>query len=137
MLFHHIAAQATKKRVIITHFTMKIICTYLYINSNKKILFVKKYLACCEYSPTSPFFLLFSEHKHCDNAATNSNSENAKRRMVASLRGRRRMGTKKDELSTERIWAAGFHHVTARSLLASVLKLNFTIFYFGSQANRG
>jgi len=33
-----------KKRVIFTHFTMKIIRTYLYINCNKKILFVKKYL---------------------------------------------------------------------------------------------
>jgi len=31
-----------KKRVIVTHFTMKIIRTYQYITSNKKILFVKK-----------------------------------------------------------------------------------------------
>jgi len=28
-----------------------------------------------------------SEHKHCDNVATNSNSENARSRMVAGLRG--------------------------------------------------
>ena len=41
----------------------------------------------CGYSPTSPLFLLLSEHKHCDNAATNSNIENARSRMVASLRG--------------------------------------------------
>jgi len=34
-----------KKRVIVTHFTMKIIRTYLYITCNKKILFVKKYLS--------------------------------------------------------------------------------------------
>jgi len=34
-----------KKCVIDTHFTMKIIRTYLYINCNKKILFVKKYLS--------------------------------------------------------------------------------------------
>ena len=32
-----------KKRDIVTHFAMKIICTYLYITCNKKILFVKKY----------------------------------------------------------------------------------------------
>ena len=41
MLFHR-AAQAMKKRVIVTHFTTKIISTYLYITCNKKILFVKK-----------------------------------------------------------------------------------------------
>jgi hypothetical protein len=32
-------------------------------------------------------------------------------------------GTKEDESSTGRIWAAGFHHVMARSRLARVLKL--------------
>jgi len=31
-----------KKLVKFTHFTMKIICMYLYIACNKKILFVKK-----------------------------------------------------------------------------------------------
>ena len=70
---------------------------------------------CCGYSPTSPFILLPSEHKHCDNAATNSNSENARSRMVASLRGSLGTGTKEDESSTCRVWAAGFHLVTARS----------------------
>jgi hypothetical protein len=45
MLFHQSAAQAMKKRVIVTHFTMKIICTYLYITCNKKIFFVKKYFS--------------------------------------------------------------------------------------------
>jgi hypothetical protein len=68
-----------KKRVV-THFTMKIICTYLYITCNKKIVFVKKYLS---------LLWILTEHKHCDKAATNSNSENARNRMVASLRGRR------------------------------------------------
>jgi len=34
-----------RKRVIVTHFTMKIIRTYLYITRNKKVLFVKKYLS--------------------------------------------------------------------------------------------
>jgi hypothetical protein len=33
------------------------------------------------------------------------------------------MGTKEDESSTGRIWAAGFHHVTAHSHLAHILKL--------------
>jgi len=34
-----------KKRVIVTHFTMKIKRTYLYTTCNKKNLFVKKYLS--------------------------------------------------------------------------------------------
>jgi hypothetical protein len=34
-----------KKRVNVTHFTMKITRTYRYITCNKKILFVKKYLS--------------------------------------------------------------------------------------------
>jgi hypothetical protein len=37
-------------------------------------------------------------------------------------------GTKKDESSTRRVWAAGFHHVTARSRLARVLKLMNRLF---------
>jgi len=40
---------------------------------------------------------------------------------VASLRGSVGMGTKEDESSTERVWAAGFHHITARSRLARIL----------------
>jgi hypothetical protein len=32
-------------------------------------------------------------------------------------------GAKEDESSTGRVWAAGFHHVTARSRLARILKL--------------
>jgi hypothetical protein len=46
------------------------------------------------YSPTSPFFLLLSEHKHCDNAPPNLNSKNARSRMVASLRGSIGSGTR-------------------------------------------
>jgi hypothetical protein len=34
-----------KKRVIVTHFTVKITRTYLYITCNKKILVVKKYFS--------------------------------------------------------------------------------------------
>jgi len=60
--------------------------------------------------------------------AANSNSENARSRMVASLRGSVGMGTKEDESSTGRIWAAGFHHVTARSRLARVFKLMNRLF---------
>jgi hypothetical protein len=37
-------------------------------------------------------------------------------------------GTKEDESSTGRVWAAGFHHVTARSRLARVLKLTTHLF---------
>jgi hypothetical protein len=118
-----------KKRVTVTHFTMKITRTYRYINCNKEILFVKKYLSAhCGYSPTSPFFLLLSEHKHCDNAATDLNRENARSRMAASVRGSVGTGTKEDESSTGRVWAAGFHHVTARSSLARVLELMNRLF---------
>jgi hypothetical protein len=45
MLFHQSAAQAMKRHVIVTPYTTKIICTYLYITCNNKILFVKKYLS--------------------------------------------------------------------------------------------
>ena len=117
-----------KKCVIVTHFTLKIIRTYLCITYNKKILFIKNILAYCGYSPTSPFFLLLSEHKHCDNAATNSNSKNARSRMVASLRGSVGKETKEEESSTGRVRAAGFHRVTARSYLAHVLKLMNRLF---------
>jgi len=43
--------------------------------------------------------------------------------MSESLRGGMGTGIKRDESSTGRVWAAGFHHVTARSRLARVLKL--------------
>ena len=48
--------------------------------------------------------------------------------MVASLRGSVGTGTKGDESSTGRIWAAGFRNVTARSCLAHVLKLMNRLF---------
>jgi len=100
---------------------------YLYVTCNKKIL-LKNILAYCGYSPTSPFFLLLSEHKHCDNAATNSNSKNTRSRMVASLWGSVGMGKKEDESNTGCTWAAGFHHVMARSHLARILKLMNRLF---------
>jgi hypothetical protein len=37
-------------------------------------------------------------------------------------------GTKEDESSTGSVWAAGFHHVTARSLMACVLKFMKCLF---------
>jgi hypothetical protein len=37
-------------------------------------------------------------------------------------------GTKEVESSTGHVWAAGFHHVTARSRLAGVLKLMKLLF---------
>jgi len=94
-------------------------------------------LAYCGYSPTSPFFLLFSEHKHCDKAAIIWNSENARSKMEGSLRGSVGTGTMEDESSTGRVWAAGFHYVTARSRLARVSKrmhslfLYLPVFFFG------
>jgi hypothetical protein len=60
----------------------------------RKFYLLKNILAYCGYSPTFPFFLLLYEHKHCGNTATTSNSENARSRMVASLRGSMGMGTK-------------------------------------------
>ena len=45
-----------------------------------------------------------------------------------SLLGSVGTGTKEDESSTGRVWAAGSHHVTARSRLARVFKL--MKFYF-------
>jgi hypothetical protein len=38
------------------------------------------------------------------------------------------MGTKEDESSIGRVWATGFHHFTARSPLARVLKLMNRLF---------
>jgi len=84
---------------------------------------LKNILAYCGYSPTSPFFLLLSEHKHRDNSATNLNSENARSKIVASVQGSKGMGAKEDGSSTGQVWAAGFHHATARSRLARVSKL--------------
>jgi hypothetical protein len=71
---------------------------------------------------------VLSEHKHCDNAATNVNSENGRSRMEASSAGSVGTGTKVDESSTGRVWAVGFHHFTARSPLARVLMLMNRLF---------
>ena len=82
-------------------------------------------------------------NKHCDNAATTSNSENARSRTVASLRGRVCTGTKEAESSTGWVCAVGFHHVTARSAWRAcwnfwtVYFCNFFNFFFRTAANRG
>jgi len=63
--------------------------------------------------------------------------------MVARLRGSVSTGTKLDESSNGRVWTAGFHHVTARSRLARVLKrmnrlfILFSKFFFRAAVNRG
>jgi hypothetical protein len=44
------------------------------------------------------------------------------------LRGSVSTGAKEDESSTGRVWAAGFHHVTARSRLAGVFKIKNRLF---------
>jgi hypothetical protein len=46
-------------------------------------------------------------------------------------------GTEEDESSTGRVWAAGFHHVTALSRLARVLKLMNPLFNFPFFSGRG
>jgi hypothetical protein len=84
-----------EKGVIMTHFTMKIIRTYLYKPCNKKILFVKKYLSLLWVLNDFSFLLVaFWTHTHCDNAATNSNSENAISKMVGKFAGKRGYGDK-------------------------------------------
>jgi hypothetical protein len=47
---------------------------------------------------------------------------------VTSSAGSVITGAKEDESSTERVWPAGFHRVTARSRLAGVLKLTNRLF---------
>jgi hypothetical protein len=55
--------------------------------------------------------------------------------MMARLRGSVGTGTREDESSTWQVWAAGFHHVTARSRLARFetyepfISLIFQIFF--------
>jgi hypothetical protein len=44
------------------------------------------------------------------------------------LRGNVGMGTKEDESSTGRIWADGFHHVTACFHMTCILKLMTHLF---------
>jgi hypothetical protein len=44
------------------------------------------------------------------------------------MRGSVSTGAKEDESGTGRVWAAGFHHVTAGSRLARVLKLTNRLF---------
>jgi hypothetical protein len=51
-------------------------------------------------------------------------------------------GAEEDESSTGRIWAAGFHHVTARSRLVRIFKLTNCLFlyrsnFWGAVVNRG
>jgi len=69
----------------------------------RKFYLLKNIVTYCRYSPTFPFFFVLSEHKHCDNVAANSNSENVRSRMVASVWGSVGTGTKEDESSTGRI----------------------------------
>jgi hypothetical protein len=54
-------------------------------------------------------------------------------------RGSVSTGEKEGESSTGCVWAAGFHHVTARSRLAGILKLTKRLFlsFFRAAVNRG
>jgi hypothetical protein len=71
---------------------------------------------------------VLSEHKHCDNAATNAYSENGRSRMEVSSVGSVNTGAKEDESSIGRVWAAVIYHVTGRSRLAGVLNLTKRLF---------
>jgi len=71
---------------------------------------------------------MLSEHKHCDNAATNWNSENARSRMVASLLGRMGTGTKEDESSTSAFGLLDF--TVLRPVLAWRAFRNLRTVYF-------
>jgi hypothetical protein len=51
---------------------------------------------------------------------------------IQVLWGSMSMGAKEGESSTGHIWAAGFHHVMARSHLAHILKL-ITVYFFNFQ----
>jgi len=71
----------------------------------------------------------FCEHKHCDNAATNSNSENAGSRTVTSLRGGVDTGTKEEGSNTGRVWVAAFLAWRASWNLCTVYPLIFVNFF--------
>jgi len=88
---------------------------------------LKNILTYCGYSPNSPLFFLLSEHKHFDNAATNSNREDARSRIVASLRGNVGTGTRK---MSQVLGAFGLMDFTMLlpALLARVLKLTNRLF---------
>jgi len=94
---------------------------------------LKNILAYYGYSSTSPFFLLLSEHNHCDNAATNSNSENARSKFA----GKRGHGQRK---MSQVLGAFGLlDFTTLRPVLAwrafwnlrTVYFFNFPTFFFG------
>ena len=61
---------------------------------------------------------------------------------MASLQGSVGTGTKKDDSSTGHIWGAGFHHFTACSCMACILKpmnclfLEFSRFFSGCNKPR-
>ena len=105
----------------------------------KKFYLLKNILAYCGYSPTSSFFLSFSENKHCDKAVTNCNSENARSRMVVNLRGAWVRGQRK---MSQALGAFGLlDFAMLRPVLAwrafwtlwTVYFFNFSMFFFGPQ----
>jgi len=117
-----------KKRVIVTHFTKKIVVLTCTLPLLRKFYLPKNILAYCGYSPTSPLFLLLFEHEHWDNAATNSNSKKARSRMVASLRGS--VGTGQRKMS-QVLGVFGLLDFTMlRPVLASLAFWNLWTVYF-------
>ena len=100
---------------------------------NRKFYLLKNIFAYCGYSPTSPFFLLLSEHKHCDNTATNSTARTLEAGWwqvcgETLVWGQRKM--------SQVLGAFGLlDHITAHSRLVCILKfmncyfLNFPNFF--------
>ena len=123
MLFHQSAAQAMKKRVTVTHFTLRIIRTYRYINCIERTLFVKRYpiVGIHRLLRSSCCFLNTDTAIMWQLIRTARTLEAECWQVCGEAWG---TGTKEGEPSTERVWAAAFHHVTARSRLARVLKLH-------------
>jgi len=73
-------------------------------------------------------YSLFLRSNSLSTETQKQNYENARSRMLASLRGSVGTGTRRDESSTGRVWAAGLHHVTARDRLARGLKITNHLF---------
>jgi hypothetical protein len=63
------------------------------------------------------------------NASNSPTNENARRGIGSHSAGKFGYGVKEDESNIGGVWAAGFHHVTARSILTRVLKLIKSFFF--------
>ena len=78
---------------------------------------------------TSPFFLLLCEHKHCDNAETDSNSEKSTSRIMGSSRGM--VDTEQKKISPE-LYAIGLLDSTMLRLVLPCREFwnSSTVYFF-------